>query len=207
MIISKGGDNIKKILKLGFILLIISVGFLFYNKNIENEYIQETRDISKEDLKTINEVIKLAKEKVGLEYVWGGKGEIMTDKRLDELIKQYGISHYPLDRNDYIGNQAFDCSGLTYWTYKEITKIEIGYSTFQQKEILKDFSVDKSEMNPGDLIYTPGHVVMYIGKGKVIESASHVAYPVGGVKISSLFRYRKGEIYRPIDYINHIKNL
>ena len=158
--------------------------------------------MTENDIKLVNEVISLAKEKVGLEYIWGGKGEIMTDERLDELISEYGIKHYPLDRDKYIKNQAFDCSGLTYWTYKEITGVEIGYSTLQQKEVLKDYKVDKSELQLGDLIYTPGHVVMYIGKGKVIQSANDRAYPIGGVKISSVLMYKNGEVYRPIWYIN-----
>ena len=73
---------------------------------------------------------------------------------------------------------------------------------FEQKEVLKDYKVDKSELQPGDLIYTPGHVVMYIGKGKVIQSANDRAYPIGGVKISSVLMYKNGEVYRPIWYIN-----
>lgn len=198
----RGIIKIKKLIKLSLVLIMIALSFLFYNKYIEKKYIDETKNMTENDIKLVNEVISLAKEKVGLEYIWGGKGEIMTDERLDELISEYGIKHYPLDRYKYIKNQAFDCSGLTYWTYKEITGVEIGYSTLQQKEVLKDYKVDKSELQPGDLIYTPGHVVMYIGKGKVIQSANDRAYPIGGVKISSVLMYKNGEVYRPIWYIN-----
>lgn len=199
----RGIIKIKKLLKISLVFIMIALSFLFYNKYIEEKYIYETKNMTENDIKLVNEVISLAKEKVGLEYIWGGKGEIMTDERLDELISEYGIKHYPLDRDKYIKNQAFDCSGLTYWTYKKITGVEIGYSTLQQKEVLKDYKVDKSELQPGDLIYTPGHVVMYIGKGKVIQSANDRAYPIGGVKISSVLMYKNGEVYRPIWYINN----
>lgn len=199
----RGIIKIKKLLKISLVFIMIALSFLFYNKHIEEKYIYETKNMTENDIKLVNEVISLAKEKVGLEYIWGGKGEIMTDERLDELISEYGIKHYPLDRDKYIKNQAFDCSGLTYWTYKKITGVEIGYSTLQQKEVLKDYKVDKSELQPGDLIYTPGHVVMYIGKGKVIQSANDRAYPIGCVKISSVLMYKNGEVYRPIWYINN----
>lgn len=174
---------------------------------MENKYKDENKNISKEDLEIITEVISLAKEKIKLEYVWGGKGEVITEERLDELILEYSINYYPLSRDKYIGKQGFDCSGLTYWTYKKVTGVDIGYSTVQQKDILQNYKVNKSDIQPGDLIYTPGHVVMYIGRGKVIQSSNNMAYPIGGVKESPFFMYSKGEIYRPIYYINNIKGI
>ena len=161
--------------------------------------------MSEDDLQTINKVISLAKEKEGGEYTWGGKGEIITKERLEELIEEYGESYYPLDKKDYIGKQGFDCSGLTYWTYYTVTGINIGYSTMEQKEILNDYKVSMDKLQPGDLIFTTRHVVMYIGKGKVIHSASRSPYAVGGVKIDSLLYFKKGQAYRPIDYINNVK--
>ncbi|RDY27938.1 peptidoglycan endopeptidase [Romboutsia weinsteinii] len=160
--------------------------------------------MSQEDTKIITDVINLACEKIGLEYVWGGKGEIMTDERLDELINLYGEAKYPLDREDYIGHQAFDCSGLTYYTYREVTGVEIGYSTAHQKEVMKGCKVSMDNLQPGDLIYTPGHVVMYIGKGRVVNSQSNIKYPIGGVKKNWLINYKNGEVYRPIDYIKDV---
>ncbi len=35
----------------------------------------------------------------------GGKGEIITEERYNELVKCYGESYYPLDKKDYIGIQ------------------------------------------------------------------------------------------------------
>ena len=74
----------------------------------------------------------------------------------------------------------------------------------EQKEILNDYKVSMDKLQPGDLIFTTRHVVMYIGKGKVIHSASRSPYPVGGVKIDSLLYFKKGQAYRPIDYINNV---
>lgn len=161
--------------------------------------------MTEEDKKIINKVLELAEEKIGLQYVWGGKGEIMTEERLDELISYYGDEYYPLSRDTYIGSQAFDCSGLTYWVYREVTGVEIGYSTFDQEDILQGYEVNKEDLQPGDLIYTPGHVVLYKGKGKIINAYNKYVYPIGGVKYGNLYLNDDSVIYRPIDYINSLK--
>ncbi|WP_322382306.1 C40 family peptidase, partial [Clostridium perfringens] len=153
---------------------------LVVNLNSRNKYKNEGINMTEEDKEVVNKVIELAEEKIGFQYVWGGKGEIMTGERLDELIGYYGESYYPLKRETYIGNQAFDCSGLTYWIYKELTGVEIGYSTYDQEETLQGYEVDKEDIQPGDLIFTPGHVVLYKGKGKIINAYNKLPYPLGG---------------------------
>ena len=174
---------IKKFLKVILTFVLIVVVFICggkilkkeYNKQLIKKYGNETKNMSEDE------------------------------ERLEELIEEYGESYYPLDKKDYIGKQGFDCSGLTYWTYYTVTGINIGYSTMEQKEILNDYKVSMDKLQPGDLIFTTRHVVMYIGKGKVIHSASRSPYPVGGVKIDSLLYFKKGQAYRPIDYINNVK--
>ena len=175
-----------------------------YKEEINKKYEDEIKNMSKEDLKVVNEVISLAKDRVGQEYTWGGKGEIVTKERLKELIDCYGESYYPLDKKDYIGIQGFDCSGLTYWTYKEVSGVNIGYSTSQQQEVLKKYKV-KDTLQPGDLIFTTRHVVLYIGDGYVIHSKNKYKYPTGGIKKDSVKWYKKGTAYRVIDYINDQK--
>lgn len=189
---------------LGLIFLLV-VGILVFNNlykkdNYENEGINMT-----EEKAVVNKVIELAEEKIGLEYVWGGKGEIMSEERLDELIGYYGEDYYPLKRETYIGNQAFDCSGLTYFAYREVTGVEIGYSTFDQEDILQGYEVDKEDIQPGDLVFTPGHVVLYKGKGEMINAYNKLPYPIGGVKKSKIYLNDESVIYRPIDYINSLK--
>ena len=175
-----------------------------YKEEINKKYEDEIKNMSKEDLKVVNEVISLAKDREGQEYTWGGKGEIVTKERLKELIDCYGESYYPLDKKDYIGIQGFDCSGLTYWTYKEVSGVNIGYSTSQQQEVLKKYKV-KDTLQPGDLIFTTRHVVLYIGDGYVIHSKNKYKYPTGGIKKDSVKWYKKGTAYRVIDYINDQK--
>lgn len=187
------------------ILILVSIGILV-NLNQKDKYKNEGINMTEEERVIVNKVIELAEEKLGFEYVWGGKGEIMTDDRLDELINYYGESYYPLKRETYIGNQAFDCSGLTYWTYKEVTGVEIGYSTYDQLEILKEYEISKKDIQPGDLVFTPGHVVLYKGKGEIINAYGKLPYPLGGIKNGKLRLGKDSIIYRPIDYINSLNS-
>ena len=184
---------------------ITNMGSKFTSKDNLKVYCEHEWDnLNDKDKKIIKQVISLAKKKLGTEYVWGGKGEIITEERYNELVKCYGESYYPLDKKDYIGIQGFDCSGLTYWTYKEVSGVNIGYSTSQQQEVLKKYKV-KDTLQPGDLIFTTRHVVLYIGDGYVIHSKNKYKYPTGGIKKDSVKWYKKGTAYRVIDYINDQK--
>lgn len=196
-------SNIAFILAL---IILIVVGFLiFINLNEKDKYENEGINMTEEEKSIVNDVIKLSEEKIGLEYVWGGKGEIMTEERLDELISYYGDDYYPLSIETYLGSQAFDCSGLTYWAYREVTGVEIGYSTFDQEDILQGYEVSKEDLQPGDLVYTPGHVVLYKGRGKMINAYNKYAYPIGGVKEANLYLSDDSIIYRPLDYIKSLE--
>ncbi|GAA0760039.1 MULTISPECIES: NlpC/P60 family protein [Clostridium] len=190
---------------LALIILIVVGILIFINFNEKDKYENEGINMTEEEKVIVNEVIKLAEEKIGLEYVWGGKGEIMTEERLDELIGYYGDKYYPLKKETYIGNQAFDCSGLTYWTYREVTGVEIGYSTFEQEDILQGYEVSEEDLQPGDLIYTPGHVVLYKGRGEIINAYNKLPYPIGGVKSGKLYLGDDSVIYRPFDYIKSLE--
>lgn len=194
----------KALIKFAGFICVFAIVFIGCNRYLDNIYKNERNNMTIEDEHLADEVIALAKSKEGLEYVWGGKGEIMTEERLNELISWYGEDYYPLDHGEYIGQQAFDCSGLTYWVYKELTDVFIGYSTTEQQQVLKEYKVSWNDLQPGDIIFTPGHVVMYIGDGKIINSSNKKPYPKGGVKIENLGLDRFADIYRPIDYIKEV---
>lgn len=177
---------------------------LFEKSNVETNYDYEWDNMSKQDKKIIKKVVSLAKEKDKMEYTWGGKGEIMTEERLDELIEYYGEKQYPLEKDEYIGKQAFDCSGLVYWVYEQASGVNIGYSTTQQRENLEKYKV-KGDLQPGDIIFTNRHVVLYVGEGKIVQARNKFKYPKGGIHEQSIGFYTKGIAYRPIDYINDQK--
>ncbi|MFC7878398.1 C40 family peptidase [Isoptericola sp. NPDC057391] len=67
------------------------------------------------------------------------------------------------------GPNAFDCSGLTKYVYKKATGKTLPRSSSAQKNHGK--AVSRKNARPGDLIWTPGHVAVYVGNGKQVEAA------------------------------------
>lgn len=66
------------------------------------------------------------------------------------------------------GPNAFDCSGLIYASYKSVG-ITIPRTTAVMQ--LRGTRVARKHLRPGDLIFPdPGHVMLYIGGGRCIES-------------------------------------
>jgi len=74
------------------------------------------------------------------------------------------------------GPDAFDCSGLVYAAYKS-AGVVIGRTTYQWRQDGTVVPLDQIE--PGDLLFyagsdgtatNPGHVVMYIGGGQIIQA-------------------------------------
>ena len=76
--------------------------------------------------------------------------------------------------------EGIDCSGLcslVYWMH--------GIVIFRDSSIRPEYAVRQipvAQMAPGDLLYFPGHMAMYIGDGRYIHSSN----TCHGVVISSL---------------------
>lgn len=89
-------------------------------------------------------VLKVAKAQLGKPYKWGATGP-----------------------------SSFDCSGLTYYAYKNGAKVSIPRTSREQSKYGK--KVSKSELKPGDLVFfgkgsSVNHVGMYIGNDQYIHS-------------------------------------
>lgn len=96
-----------------------------------------------------------------------------------ETAKQYLGTQYRWGGRSTAG---IDCSGLTSESY-----LLNGILIYRDARIEPGFPVHeipKDEMLPGDLMYFPGHIAMYMGNGAYIHSTGKIGS--GGVVINSL---------------------
>ncbi|WP_041137816.1 C40 family peptidase [Beduini massiliensis] len=127
------------------------------------------------------EVVQMAISQKGSPYVWGGKGQPITSELIGWLKGCYtdaaAAGWYNGLENYYgTGTLAFDCSGLTYWAYREFG-IYVGYSTLDQQ--VRGYEVSWDSMQPGDLILfdwdydgRTDHVGMYAGNGMMVHTST-----------------------------------
>lgn len=99
-----------------------------------------------------NRAVQLAMSKLGSPYVWGEEGP-----------------------------NAFDCSGLVWWVYRD----QLGYTGVPRtaaQQLAYGKRVSVADLKPGMLLASRTHIVIYIGDGKVV----HASHPGVGVTVDSL---------------------
>jgi cell wall-associated NlpC family hydrolase len=77
------------------------------------------------------------------------------------------------------GPSSFDCSGLTMFAW-HAAGVDLPHNSWAQQDVTKEVPVDK--MEPGDLVFYPGHVGIYIGHGEMI----HAPHTGANVEIAPL---------------------
>lgn len=105
--------------------------------------------------------------------------EEMFRERLVELARSYLGTQYRWGGKSPLG---IDCSGLTSMCY-----MLCGVYIYRNASIKEGFPVKEipfEEKKPGDLLYFPGHIAMYIGNDKYIHSTGRNGSD--GVVINSL---------------------
>lgn len=139
-------------------------------------------------------------------YVWGGIGEYLTDEILDEKIARFNEWYTP-ERIEFRrmlcnrGIRGYDCIGLILsYCWNDYSQDNTGFfkedewlttTELIQKDLLKGAMEDLPE-RPGLVLWRKGHVGVYIGDGKVVESTTRVRnsnkwdYRIGGIILSDL---------------------
>ena len=109
-------------------------------------------------------LVEFAKSKLGTPYVYGAKGQMLTQAEYNRLKKAYGNFVWDSDSNK-IGKVCVDCSGLISW-YTAIVK---GSSQFKTESEAQPIStIAKAPI--GAAVWFKGHIGIYIGNGEVIEA-------------------------------------
>jgi hypothetical protein len=80
-------------------------------------------------------------------------------------IAQVGIKYRNLGKNPADG---FDCSGLTGYAW-QTAGVFLGHNSRGQYQAAKKISADEAQA--GDLIWYPGHIMMYLGASNVVVHA------------------------------------
>ncbi len=65
------------------------------------------------------------------------------------------------------GPDRFDCSGFTQFVWKHVG-VGLPHSSRGQFNMFPRVAL--ADLKPGDLVYSPGHIGMYVGEGKMIHS-------------------------------------
>jgi cell wall-associated NlpC family hydrolase len=152
------------------------------------------------------EIIRRLRNSVGVAYVWGGNVRLGIPELADL---------YPVIENkhaSYTGKKSFplaglDCSGLLYeasggWTPRNTSEL-VTYGKSVAIEGLDAWEIER-RLRPLDLIVWPGHVLIALDQGEVIESRLHCDGQKSGV-IISLLPKRLSEILRNRKPVNTIE--
>lgn len=86
-------------------------------------------------------------------------------------MSQLGVPYRSISSEPGVG---FDCSGLTIWAFGQ-AGVEIPRSSRDQFRAAEE--IEHSEAEPGDYVYYPGHISIYLGLDAMVHSpnsGSHV---------------------------------
>lgn len=122
-----------------------------------------------EEKRKVKGLVEFCRSKLGTPYVYGAKGEILTEEKIQILKRQNPgtyTSTYVNKARKFIGQQCTDCSGLLSW-YTGMLRGSWNYHDTAD-EVLPIGSLNESML--GWALWKPGHIGVYIGNGRCIEA-------------------------------------
>lgn len=109
---------------------------------------------------TGQELVAFARSKIGTPYVYGAKGEEMTEDLFDRLRKLYP-QYVPLSDRKKVGEVCVDCSGLISWACNRPLNSS-GWKAAAEKDVYPIATLGKAPV--GALVWRKGHIGIYSGK-------------------------------------------
>ena len=106
------------------------------------------------------ELVAFCRSKLGTAYVFGMKGETMTEANFNYLHKLYGRQYVPYSDHKKIGQICVDCSGLITWACNR------SYNSAGWKGVADEIHgiATLGDAPIGALVWMPGHIGVYTGK-------------------------------------------
>lgn len=148
--------------------------------------------------KTVQELIEFCKGKLGIPYIYGAKGELMTVEKINALRNQYGSNAVWWSDSEKAGKVCVDCSGLISW-YTGIIRGSYQYKITAEKVLPIS---QRTNNHIGWAVWMQGHIGIYLGNDKYI-AADGSRY---GVRIADLSQNKFTHLLKlcDIDYGNGI---
>jgi cell wall-associated NlpC family hydrolase len=135
---------------------------------------KKTKKKAKTTAKTEHKPRKAAPAKTKPVIAWGPRPVehplAIVPKKGDPLKVVLAVAKKQLGkpyRYGAVGPSSFDCSGFTMFVWKH-AGVSLPHNSAAQYNALPHVSRDKARL--GDLVYSPGHIGLYIGDGKMIHS-------------------------------------
>lgn len=132
---------------------------------------------------TGQELVTFARSKLGTKYVYGTKGELLTQANYNYLRKAYGKNMVWDSDEDKVGEICVDCSGLFSWA----TGVVLSSTQMFDRAIRKE-PISTIKMAPiGAAVWMKGHIGMYTGLKSGVPyyiAADGSAYGVREVPLS-----------------------
>lgn len=112
---------------------------------------------------TGEELVAFAKSKLGVPYVYGMKGKVMTEALYNRLKQTYGDLIWDSDKQK-IGKVCCYCSGLISWA----TDIARSSQNYHDTALAIEPISTISNAPIGAAVWRKGHIGIYIGNGEYI---------------------------------------
>lgn len=158
-------------------------------------------------MKTNLGLIEYCKAQLGKPYWYGTFGQIATEGLLRQKSVQYPTYYTADDYMQQYGQKVHDCVGLIKgYMWSDGTNSNPKYNVVQDKNVSgmlkccsKYGNIGTMPDLKGILVFTDGHVGVYVGNGKVIEARGH-AYGVVETKLEER-NWKKWGMLDWIDYV------
>jgi cell wall-associated NlpC family hydrolase len=66
---------------------------------------------------------------------------------------------------------GFDCSGLVVHVFRQLG-VELPHQSTRIRDSARTVRIARADARAGDIIWTPGHVAIYLGNGQLVEAVS-----------------------------------
>jgi cell wall-associated NlpC family hydrolase len=116
-------------------------------------------------------VKKKASSSGGGSSVGAGVGASVSSSSIGAQVAS--IAHRYIGTPYVVGGASpagFDCSGLVSYVYKQVG-IDLPHQSRAILDSPKTTVISRAEARPGDILWSPGHISIYIGGGKQIDAS------------------------------------